>query len=511
MNREISPTLSQKPCANCRRRKIACDRHLPTCNTCSRRKKQCEGYSNTLSWPGTHDRRRALKADIPAGHIAEPLFFLNTSSRDVAVYYGSLVTRLGLYSPIHVPKPLPGPNLGTSLTHNEYTFALQVVTSHGDLRRDICNLLYRMAISDDAAPSVAVRSSMNAISYYSLNQISISKHHQFKAISALREAITQITDYKSRAQAIAASMLLSMYEILTQPNDLHDMMQRWTVYFNGCIMIFQSPNFSINNYDGEAETLLDWVSYYSVFFKLCIIHWFQRQSSSQGVLDHETTLSWATLQPRSSLIKSSFGCSLGLLRLLHRSIELACARNESESLSHSHEILAAANDLEHEIDTCQQLVCDTVDKTGDDGPGTWKHYSAVARLFQLSALIYLDRVVRGLPASSLLSQQSAKEAFTIMQDLKMCERPFPLLMLALQAQGDDERRIILTVLENATRQRELGDLTMTESVVRTIWAQQDLQDDPDVDGLVILNLAFRAYEKPPCLSFHSQTSTTNRV
>jgi hypothetical protein len=83
-------------------------------------------------------------------------------------------------------------------------------------------------------------------------------------------------------------------------------------------------------------------------------------------------------------------------------------------------------------------------------------------------------------------------------------------MLALQAQEDDERRIILTVLQNATNQRELGDLTMTESVVRTIWAQQDLQDDPDVDGLVILNLAFRAYEKPPCLSFHSWTSTNNR-
>jgi hypothetical protein len=62
---------------------------------------------------------------------------------------------------------------------------------------------------------------MNAISYYSLNQISISKHHQFKAISALREAITQITDYKSRAQAIAASMLLSMYEVRLFNNTAH--------------------------------------------------------------------------------------------------------------------------------------------------------------------------------------------------------------------------------------------------------------------------------------------------
>ncbi|VUC27033.1 unnamed protein product [Clonostachys rosea] len=511
MNLEIPPNLSQKPCANCRRRKIACDRHLPACKTCSRRKQQCEGYSETLSWPGSNDRRRALKADIPAGNVAQPLFFLNTSIRDVAVYYGSLVTRLGFYSPIHVPKPLPAPTLGTSLTHNEYTFALQVVTSHGDLRRDICNLLYRMAVTDDAASSLAVRSSMNAISYYSLNQISTAKLHQFKAISALRKAITQISDYKSRAQAIAASMLLSIYEILNQPNDLHVMMREWTVYFNGCLMIFQSSSLPINNYDGEAETLLDWVSYYSVFFKLCIIHWFQRQSKRQGVLDHETTLSWAILQPRSSLIKSSFGCSLGLLRLLNRSIELACSRNENENYAHSQEMLATANNLQHQIEACQQAVCDTVDKTEDDGPGTWKHYSAVARLFQLCVLIYLDRVVRGLPASSLLSQQSAMEAFVILQDLKFCERPFPILMLALQAQEDHERRIILTVLQNAMKQRELGDLTMTESVVRTIWAQQDLHEDPDVDGLIILNLAFSAYEKPPCLSFHSWPSSNNMI
>lgn len=118
-------------------------------------------------------------------------------------------------------------------------------------------------------------------------------------------------------------------------------------------------------------------------------------------------------------------------------------------------------------------------------------------MYQLAVLIYLDRVVRGSVADSRLSRSSAKEAFALLRDLGLCERPFIMVMLALQAEGDSDRLLVLSALENAINERPLSNLTSTEQIIRSIWAQQDLQGNEQTDASTMLNTIISSYDMPP--------------
>jgi hypothetical protein len=41
---------ASKPCHNCRKRRLRCDRSLPTCNKCSALGQECLGYGKVFNW-----------------------------------------------------------------------------------------------------------------------------------------------------------------------------------------------------------------------------------------------------------------------------------------------------------------------------------------------------------------------------------------------------------------------------------------------------------------------------
>lgn len=99
------------------------------------------------------------------------------------------------------------------LDDTEISSAVRLITSRGDLRQDVCGLLRRMSLTDDGISSLAVRYAMNAISYLYLKRADEAALHQMHAVAALQGAIDRIKDPRCRAQAIAASLLLSLYEV----------------------------------------------------------------------------------------------------------------------------------------------------------------------------------------------------------------------------------------------------------------------------------------------------------
>jgi hypothetical protein len=72
-----------------------------------------------------------------------------------------------------------------------------------------------MSLADNGISSLAVRYAMNAISYLYLRKLDEALFYQMHAVSALQGAIDRILDPRCRAQAIAASLLLSLYEVCT--------------------------------------------------------------------------------------------------------------------------------------------------------------------------------------------------------------------------------------------------------------------------------------------------------
>ncbi|KAH6988085.1 fungal-specific transcription factor domain-containing protein [Ilyonectria sp. MPI-CAGE-AT-0026] len=491
-------TLAQKPCLNCRNRKIACDRSLPTCTTCTRRKKVCSGYAVNLSWPRAGDKRRATVANVQNRTTTAQIAFLNTSTWDVSLYMnatgaGTHATHVGVWQ---APRPrlaLRTPQFGTQMTPAEYSSAMQMVTSQGDLRQDICSLLQRMSLGDDTPPSLAVRHSMNAISYLHLQNSPKSVHHRMLAISSLRKTIGQVLDVKSRSQAIAASMLLSIYEAVDRSTT-----KDWSIYFDGCLMIFETGQQTRAPSEGDGATLLDWVLYYNVFYKFGIAHWMHRTKKQEVIANRENVISLATFHPKRQIIQSTLGCSLEILGILSQAVDLVRFQNDNRPPSEDHQ--RAIDALQHRLERADQQLCSGMDIEVYHGTGSKEHYTAVARLFQLAVLMYLDRVVRGSPASSPVSQDAAKESFGILRHLGVCERPFPMFMLSLQAEEEPDRVLMLKALQSSRRKRALSNLDSTEEMIQRIWAQQDLHGSEGIDARLVIDSVFSAYKTPPCLA-----------
>lgn len=53
ISNSASRTNPSKPCHNCRRRRLRCDRSLPGCHKCSSRREECLGYGQLLRWTNT--------------------------------------------------------------------------------------------------------------------------------------------------------------------------------------------------------------------------------------------------------------------------------------------------------------------------------------------------------------------------------------------------------------------------------------------------------------------------
>jgi hypothetical protein len=86
---------------------------------------------------------------------------------------------------------------------------------------DLYNLLVRMSLSDDQSPSLATRHAISALSYQHLHMKKAAIAHQTSAIIALRMSIEDLRPSQAM-QAMAASMLLSIFEVRNLSLDLQN-------------------------------------------------------------------------------------------------------------------------------------------------------------------------------------------------------------------------------------------------------------------------------------------------
>lgn len=56
----VSAEASSKPCHNCRRQRLRCDRSYPHCNKCTNAGKECLGYGKLFRWTGAVASRGKL-------------------------------------------------------------------------------------------------------------------------------------------------------------------------------------------------------------------------------------------------------------------------------------------------------------------------------------------------------------------------------------------------------------------------------------------------------------------
>jgi hypothetical protein len=99
-------------------------------------------------------------------------------------------------------------------------------------------------------------------------------------------------------------------------------------------------------------------------------------------------------------------------------------------------------------------------------------------LFQIALSVYLRR-----GTEDLLDKQSKQllkgidRAFALMSQLPSCERQFPLLILGIEAQSDEQRITFIDLLSRSKTIPSPNPLDKVRGVVEAIWAQHDLADN----------------------------------
>ncbi len=126
--------------------------------------------------------------------------------------------------------------------------------------------------------------------------------------------------------------------------------------------------------------------------------------------------------------------------------------------------------------------------------------SDIAELYRLSALIYLEKVARGAPKASLKATKWIHDAFKILETLQVCERPFPLFVIAVEACTDYQRAIILKVIAAAMEERRLGAIGSVRRMIEAAWVQDDLNPGEELDSLLKYNTVISANRSPPAFT-----------
>ncbi|EQB48739.1 hypothetical protein CGLO_12003 [Colletotrichum gloeosporioides Cg-14] len=120
-------------------------------------------------------------------------------------------------------------------------------------------------------------------------------------------------------------------------------------------------------------------------------------------------------------------------------------------------------------------------------------------LYQIATQIYLARVSQSPWEATEDLDALVDAAFAGPIKSCSCEHFFPLLILACEAHRDDQRLVIVNLIERTQRDTRIRSIEGVRNTVRSIWAQQDLHKDDEVlmDYLGIMTTAISSGSAVP--------------
>lgn len=184
-----------------------------------------------------------------------------------------------------------------------------------------------------------------------------------------------------------------------------------------------------------------------------------------------------------------------MINLIYR---MSSIQSQDEAVDNGDsEIPDTLSSIEYDLVELQQ---DTRAMSSTNSPMELEHNSQISQLYRLAGLIYLERVLKDTPNQGRLARWST-EAFHIIGQLKICERPFPIFFVACEARTDDKRQSILAILDRTQQTAQGNGLCATRRMIESMWVQQDLASDiEDLKYVDILNTTISSSESLPTLA-----------
>lgn len=191
------------------------------------------------------------------------------------------------------------------------------------------------------------------------------------------------------------------------------------------------------------------------------------------------------------------GCSLELLDLLCRVIDAVHERDDPEYLSESHVKLLHCLELRlRGIKQHHSGVFPAQSSGEEDAENSEK----VAELYRLATLIYLFVIAKGDPIGFEDTKQAIDKAFGILQMVECCERPWPLFIIGMVAQTEDQRLHLLTVFDKSLALQSSGSMALANRMIRDAWVRQDLSQNGELDLFKLFSRVISRNRVPPCFT-----------
>lgn len=100
-----------------------------------------------------------------------------------------------------------------------------------------------------------------------------------------------------------------------------------------------------------------------------------------------------------------------------------------------------------------------------------------AEFYRLAALLYLRRVSSGL-GNAKTTMLYTQQAFNALENLNECTSPWPLFIVACEAETDEQRVAVFRALDQMDKSRSIGNIFVLRILIESFWKQQDLEEDP---------------------------------
>ncbi|KAL0942978.1 uncharacterized protein CTRU02_200864 [Colletotrichum truncatum] len=489
----------RKGCWTCAARKVQCDGDRPACKKCVRSRRECQGYELRLSWPRAGDKKRALTGtntppaiSLPHRSIEVPsgLFFVNTSFKDLELY-GYLTGQTTLYQPLGY-----SPNL--SRQHQQYTDHMDLIhyfyhtaylslVTFGQEPSHIRGVLLSMALSHDAVSGVALFYALLAFS--SLHRHGLDKQGlnlKIQAIQFLSAAVkSKPLTAATAAQHVAASMLLGSFEIM-QPLEGSG---EWLWHTWGAMDMIRATQLNDQPHGSDTGHLLNWVQYHEVISRFTMHHWRHKslvpmKTRKASTIQNLQYLPLARHRPNLPSANPTYAILNLLSEVCDTLIDPRDPRSQDE------EYRLRLKDIERRIESLS-IQSDTTESTPDA-------IFAVG-LYQMATRVYLVRASQSPWEATANLDSLIDAAFSGPARSCTCEHFFPLLILACEAQKDEQRVTIINLIERTARDERIRSIQAVKTTIQSIWVQQDLHKDNDVliDYLDIMSAVISSNNSVP--------------
>lgn len=99
---------------------------------------------------------------------------------------------------------------------------------------------------------------------------------------------------------------------------------------------------------------------------------------------------------------------------------------------------------------------------------------ATAEIYRIAAILYLQRACP-IDGDDSTRRSYVEDAFRALETLKVPSSPWPVFVVACESQSEEQRMIILQMLDRMDSTRNIGNILVLRDIIERFWKQNDLR------------------------------------